>query len=219
MPIKRSALGVGIVLALATLARPSLGAAGDKPLSAYTEQLISLMGFWDKLNQAVADRMHQNERYLLAKAMLRMSSGFSALKIAKDRYVAAIEAEPPNGTIDYSVYVPAVQKVQAAVQCFIAQLDSEDARLGVMTEINGKDIEASLRKGLDDKVADLRQVAKDLDVRTSSQDIPTLKATLIKDGNAAVEAAEYLQQKSAEFARILDPSAGLSGRPPCGASP
>jgi hypothetical protein len=215
---RRAALSAAIMLATAALAQPSQSADGDKPLSDYTEQLINLMALWSKLNQAVADRMQQNERYLLAKAMLRMSSGFYALKIAKDGYVASIEAEPPNGAIDYSSYVPAVQKLQEAVQCFIRQLDSEGARLGVLTELNGKDIETNLRKGLEEKVADLRQVAKDLDVRTDSQDVATLKASLIKDGNAAVAAADYLQQKSAEFAHILDPSAVLSGEPPCGAS-
>ncbi len=216
MRSRRFALSAGMMLALAALAQPSLGVGDDKPLSDYTEQLINLMALWNKLNQAVADRMQQNERYLLAKAMLRMSSGFYALKTAKDGFVASLEAEPPNGAIDYSSYVPAVQKLQAAVQCFIAQLNSEGARLGVMTEINGKDIETNLRKGLEEKVADLRQVAKDLDIRTDSQDMAALKATLIRDGNAAVAAADHLQQKSAEFAHILDPSAVLSGEPPCG---
>lgn len=218
MKVKRFAFGMGIMLALSTLAQHSFSTTGDKPLSNYTEQLIELMGFWAKLNQAVAGRMNQNERYLLAKAMLRMSSGFYALKISKDGLVASIEAEPSNGAIDYSSYVPAVQKLQVAVQCFMAQLNSEGARLGVMTEVNGTDIETNLRKGLEEKVADLRQVAKDLDIRTDSQDVATLKATLIKDGNAAVAAADYLQRKSAEFAHILDPSAVLSGDPPCSPS-
>ena len=212
-------LGACAAVALAALAEPALGAADEKPLSDYTQQLIDLMAFWGQLNQKVADRMQQNERYLLAKAMLRMSNGFFALKIAKSGLVASIEAEPANGTIDYGSYGPAVEKQQAAVECFIKQLNSEGARLGVMTEINGQDIEASLRRGLEEKVADLRDIARDLDVRTNNPDLPALKATLIKDANAAVAAADYLQRKSAEFARILDPSAVLSGQPPCGAPP
>ena len=219
MRSSRSWLRACAAVALAALSQPALGATDAKPLSDYTQQLIDLMAFWGQLNQKVADRMQQNERYLLAKAMLRMSSGFYALKIAKDGLLASIEAEPANGTIDYGSYVPAVQKQQAAVECFMKQLNGEGARLGVMTEINGQEIETSLRRGLEEKVADLRQVARDLDVRTNDQDLPALKATLIKDANAAVAAADYLQRKSAEFAHILDPSAVLSGPPPCGAPP
>jgi hypothetical protein len=219
MKIRLCAVCAGVALALAALPLPSLGAADDKPLSDYTEQLIDLMAFWGKLNQKVAERMQQNERYLLAKAMLRMSSGFYGLKIAKDGFAASIEAEPPDGTIDYGSYVPAVQKLQAAVDCFMKQLNGEGARLGVMTEINGSDIEANLRKGLEEKVADLREVARDLDVRANDKDNAALKAVLIKDANAAVAAADYLQRKSAEFAHILDPSAVLSGQSLCGAPP
>jgi hypothetical protein len=39
--------------------------------------------------------------------------------------------------------------------------------------------------------------------------MPALETTLIKDGNAAVAAGDYLQQKLAEFAHILDPSASF----------
>jgi hypothetical protein len=53
--------------------------------------------------------MKENERHLLAKAMLRLSSGFYALKVAKEDFLASIEAAPTNGTIDESVYLPAMR--------------------------------------------------------------------------------------------------------------
>lgn len=219
--MKRSLLAMAIMLALA-ITQSALGASDDKSKklpSDYTEQLIDLMGLWTKLNQAVADRMQQNERYLLAKAMLRMSSGFYALKIAKEDFVASIEASPSNGTINYNTYLPAEQKLEKAVQCFLTQLNSDGARLSVLTDINGHEVETNLRKGLEQKVADLHQVAKDLGVMPVDEDVLALKALLVKDGNAAVAAADYLQQKSADFAHILDPSLVLSGQPPCGAPP
>jgi hypothetical protein len=202
---------------MATISQPSRS-ADDNPLSHFTKQLVDLMGLWSQLNQAVADRMKQDERYVLAKAMLRLSSGFYALKVAKEDFVASIRAAPTNGTIDYRTFLPAVQKLEGAVTCFKKQLTDQGARLGTLTEINGKDVEANLRKGLEGKVAGLEQVAKDLDLSSGNQSVEELKASIIKDGNSAA-AADYLQQKSAEFAHVLDPSVILSGQPPCGAPP
>jgi hypothetical protein len=219
--IKGLSLGIAIVLAMMAISLPSRSAPDDKSnsISEFTKQLVELMGIWGKLNQATADRMKENERYLLAKAMLRLSSGFYALKVAKEDFVASIEASPTNGTIDTRLYVPAVQKLEAAVKCFSAQLTDQGARLGALSEIDGAGVESNLRKGLQEKVADLHQVAQELDIAKGSQNIETLKASIITDGNAAVAASDHLQRKSAEFAHILDPSAVLSGQPPCGIPP
>jgi hypothetical protein len=85
-----------------------------------------------------------------------------------------------------------------------------------LTTIDGAAIESNLRQGLSAKVSDLRQVAQDLKLARDSQDTDTLKDRIVRDGNKAVEAAEYLRQKSVEFAKMLDHSAVLSGPPPCG---
>ena len=66
MRSSRSWLRACAAVALAALSQPALGATDAKPLSDYTQQLIDLMAFWGQLNQKVADRMQQNERYLLA---------------------------------------------------------------------------------------------------------------------------------------------------------
>jgi hypothetical protein len=197
--MKRLSVGIGIVLAMVAISPPSRSAPDDKSnsLSDFTNQLVELMGIWGKLNQATADTMKENDRYPLAKAMLRLSSGFYALKVAKKGFVASIEAVPTNGTIDYSVYVPAVQKLETAVKCFSAQLTDQGARLGALSEIDGVAVESNLRKGLEEKVADLHEVAQNLDVARGSQNIQTLKASIIADGNAAVAASDYLQRKSA----------------------
>jgi hypothetical protein len=84
-----------------------------------------------------------------------------------------------------------------------------------MSDIDGAAVELNLRKGLEEKDITLRRVAQTLDVAGGSQNIQTLKASIISDGNAAVAASDYLQRKSEEFAQILDPSVVLSGQPPC----
>jgi hypothetical protein len=188
-------------------------------MSSYTKQLIELMGVWGQLNQATADRMKEDERFLLAKEMLRMQAGFHALRTAKGDFVSSVQAGPEDGAIDYRAYVPAVRRLEDAVKCFLAQLTADGARLGALTGIDGQAIESNLREGLDEKVADLRQVAQDLKLAHDSQDTGTLKDRIVSDGNKAVAAAGYLQQKSGEFAHMLDPSAVLSGQPPCGVKP
>jgi hypothetical protein len=149
--------------------------------------------------------------------MLRISSGFYALKVSKHDFVEAVRAEPSDSSIDYSVYVPVVDKQQAAVQCFIDQLNQVGARLGALEDVHGADVENALRQGLDAKVADLRDIARQLKLAQGSEDIEALKQRIIADADQAVAAAGLLQEKSVAFAHTLDPSVTLQGRPPCGA--
>jgi hypothetical protein len=124
---------MGIVLTIVASTLPCRSAPDEElnSLSEFTKQLIGLMGLWGRLNQATADRVKGNERYLLAKAMPRLSSDFYALKIAKEGFVASIEAIPADGTIDLSVFIPAVNKLDVAIQCFSEQLTNQGAGLGM----------------------------------------------------------------------------------------
>src|SRR5271169_457652 len=146
--MERASLWTGLVLAMVVISTPSSRATDDKstPLAEFTKQLVELMGIWSQLNQATADRMKENERYLLAKAMLRLSSGFYALKVAKEDFVASIKAVPADGSIDFSLYIPAVDKLNSAITCFSKQLTGQGARLGALSGIDGATVESNLRK-------------------------------------------------------------------------
>ena len=86
--------------------------------------------------------------------------------------------------------------------------------IGALSEIDGAVVEGNLRKGLQEKVADLRQVVNDLGL--GSQTSEELKAAIIRDGSKAKEAADNLYRKTAEFAHILDPNVVAPERPePC----
>ena len=65
--MRRLSLGIGLLLAMATISQPSLSATDDNPLSAYTKQLVDLMSQWADLNKAVATRMAHNDRVLLGQ--------------------------------------------------------------------------------------------------------------------------------------------------------
>jgi hypothetical protein len=189
--------------------------AAENPLSTYTRTLIDLMNVFGKLNQAVADRMKEDERYVLARLMSRLSTGFYALMNAKGDFAKALEdSAAPGASIDYGTYVPAVQKLQQAVACLSAQFKDKGARIGALSEIDGTSVESNLRKGLEEKADDLKKVVQDLGMNPSGSDRLVLKATIMADGEKAREAAERLYKMTAEFAHVLDPTVIAPDRPP-----
>src|SRR5437016_3271733 len=118
--MKRTTFRLFVGLALLSLGTSTV--AAENPLSTYTKTLIDLIDVFGKLDRTIADRMKENERYLLAKLMSRMSSGFYALMNAKADLAKSMEnSAAPGAPIDYGTYVPAVQKLQKAVECLSAQ--------------------------------------------------------------------------------------------------
>jgi hypothetical protein len=83
--------GFRLFIGLALLSAGASAVAVENPLSTYTRTLVDLMNVFGKLDRAAADRMMENERYLLARLMLRMSNGFYALMYAKADLVKAME--------------------------------------------------------------------------------------------------------------------------------
>jgi hypothetical protein len=166
------------------------------------------------LNKAVADQMKENEHYALATLMLRMSSGFYELMNAKKDYTKELEAiSAPGAFINYNTYVPAVQKLEEAVECLSAQFKDKGARIGALSEIDGPTLERNLRKGLDEKASDLKRVVRDLGMDPGPDQL-ALKATIMADGEKARDTAEQLYKMTADIAHILDPSVIPPEHPP-----
>jgi hypothetical protein len=199
--------GFRLFIGLALLSAGASAVAVENPLSTYTRTLVDLMNVFGKLDRAAADRMMENERYLLARLMLRMSNGFYALMYAKADLVKAMEdSSVPGASIDYGTYVPAVQKLQREVECLSAQFKDKGARIGALSEIDGISVERDLRKGLEEKVDDLKKVVRDMGMDPSASDGLALKAMIAADGEKARGTAERLYKMTAEFAHVLDPT-------------
>src|SRR5215470_13349098 len=139
-----------LLIVLALLSPSALTVAAENPLSTYTITLTDLLKVFSKLNAAIADQMKENDRYVLAKWMLNLSSGFYGLMNAKAGLTKAMEeGSAPGAFINYSTYVPAVQKLQKEVECVSAQLNDRGARIGALLEIDGASVESKLRRGLE----------------------------------------------------------------------
>lgn len=206
-----------LFIVLALLSPSALTVAAENPLSTYTITLTDLLKVFSKLNIAVADQMKENERYVLAKWMLNLSSGFYGLMNAKAGLTKAMEeSSVPGASINYSTYVPAVQKLQKEVECVSAQLKDRGARIGALREIDGASVESNLRRGLEEKVVDLKKVVRDMGMEPSASDGLALKATIEADGEKARQTAEQLYKMTAEFAHLLDPTVIAPEHPgPC----
>jgi hypothetical protein len=197
-----------------------LTVAAEDPLSHFTSALTDLLSAFGKLNTAVADKMKENERYLLARWMQNLSNGFYGLMYAKQDLTKAMEqSSEPGASINYSTYVPAVQRLQKEVDCVSAQLKDKGARIGALgplSDIDGISIERKLRAGLEEKVSDLKKVVADMGIEPSGSDGLALKATIEADGEKARQAAERLYQMTSDFARVLDPTVIAPEHPiPC----
>lgn len=190
----------------------TLPALAESPQSPYTQQLIDLLNVFSKLDKVVAERMKANERVLLAKAMVRMSSGFYTIMIAKDEFVSAIR-NSADFRIDYKTYWPAVKKLSDAAECLAKEFKDKGARIGALNEIDGETIERNLRKGTEVKVNTLRLIMQTLEIAQAPGSDVELKAVIIADGEKARDLAERLYKKAFELARGLDPNVILPDRP------
>ena len=174
----------------------------ESDITSYTSELIKLFDLFGKLDKAAADRMKQNERYLLAKEMLRLSSSLYHLTVAKNEYMHEVVWSIRRKNISPDMYMRAVV-LQRAVQCVSRRLTGNGARLGALVEINGAAVEESLRKGLEAKSLNLESMINHLGFDPKS---PDLEAIVIKDATKASKISNALYKMTADFAHILDPN-------------
>lgn len=175
----------------------------ENDLTSYIEQLVTLVGTFSKLDQAVADRMSANERYIMAKHMLRLSSNFYYLMLRKDEltrqvYQSVFEFHGPSQELYAATVV-----IKAELRCLSKTLQGDGARMGAFVGFDGPSVEQSLRVTLEDKIGSLNDLTDHLGI---DHNTPNLKQAIIDDATAAHKASYALYTKTAEFAHILDPS-------------
>jgi hypothetical protein len=198
-PIARACACLAIIVLGAT---PLLAAdktdrdkADSSSVSTATSQLLKLIDVFKKLDDAVAKKMEENERHLLALAMVRLSSGFYGLAQAKHKFVTSVEQDQPlKNSLEYS---ETVRNLQDSVTCFQEQFASDGPRMLVFTDIDGPKVAESLQHGLDVKVASLNQLARDLGIASQNGD---LKEIIVRDARNAEEAANQLANEAVRFA-------------------
>ena len=194
-------LAIRLIVVLSLVLPIGAIAASRQPLTSYTRQLIELLNLFKKLDEAAATRMAENERYLMAKAMLRLSSAFYRLRNDKEELVRQIERGRRHG--DRADVAHAVFALRSTVRCLSAQLNDKGARIGALVGFDGPAVEEQLREGLQGKILTLDDLLEDLGL---SPRTPNLDEAIVNDARAAQKAADALYRRTAEFAHVLDPS-------------
>ncbi|UPK26756.1 hypothetical protein [Bradyrhizobium sp. 195] len=201
--------------ALAILFSLNVGQAAENPnaLSSYTKQLIDLMNLFEKLDKATADRMAANERYLMAKAMLRLSGGFYRLKEDKARFARAVllVIDSPRSAYDPMIYESSVL-LQRTLNCLAAQFRKDGPRIGALVGFDGPSVARQFEIRLDAKARTVDKIVNELGLDPAA---PDLKEVVVKDAETAWDTADALYRKSVEIAHSLDSSVVPPDRPFC----
>jgi hypothetical protein len=194
----------------------SLGAGqsteSSNALSSYTKQLIDLTNLFQKLDKATAERMAANERYLMAKAMLRLSGGFYSLKRDKAQFVrAALRSIEWNNRGAPGMYESAAI-LQGTLDCLAAQFHKDGSRIGALVGFDGPSVSQQFEVLLEKKADSVDRIIHELGFDPKT---PNLTDAIVKDAQAAWDAADALYRKTAEFAHVLDPSVIPPDHPYC----
>ncbi|NKN12294.1 hypothetical protein [Rhizobium laguerreae] len=184
----------------------------QESFSAYTKSLIDLMNVFDKLDEAVATKIAANERYLLAKSMLRLSASLYQLRNEKRNFYDNVQSGlKDNGEIPQELYFD-IQALKATTECLSTNFRDIGARLGAAAP-QGQALEAALYRELHAKTEKISEIVKALHIDPARSN---LKETILADAKTATDAADHLYRKSAEFAHVLDPKVTAPAyRPGC----
>jgi hypothetical protein len=204
-------LAIRLIIVLLIGLPIGLMAAPEQPLSLYTQQLLELLNLFKKLDEATAARMAENERYLMAKSMLRLSGAFYQLRNDKNRFEYGIRWGIANGQHIHPDMYGYVSMLQYTLSCLSAQLNEKGARIGALVGFDGPAVEKTLAKGLELKSRSLDDLIAKLGL---DPETPNLDQLILADAAAAEEAADALYKKTAEFAHVLDPSVVPPEHPP-----
>lgn len=190
------------VLSALALCWPQQGRAEDS-LTSYTEQLVKLVGLFSELDQTVADRMNANERYIMAKHMLRLSSNFYYLMLRKDDLMRAVYKSAMEFHGSSPDLYSSTVFIKSELRCLSKSLQGDGARIGALVGFDGPSVEEGLRITLQNKILNIDDLVYQLGLGHNS---PDLKQLIINDAEAAHKASHTLYVKTAEFAHVLDPS-------------
>jgi hypothetical protein len=194
------------VLYVVGAAHLSIAASAADSFSAYTKSLVDLMNIYDKLDEAAAKKIAANERYLLAKAMLRLSSSFYQLKNDKSDFYDTVENSlKGDGRVPPKLYDD-IQALKDTTACLSKNLNDVGARLGVAAETQGQDLETALQNDIHLKASMISEIVRELEIGSTGPDV---LSTVLADAKIARDTAEQLYRKSADFAKLLDPDAVL----------
>jgi hypothetical protein len=190
---------LGLMLCFSALIQPTLADEDRSNLSSYTKSLILLAKGVDKLTNFTAERIATNERYVLAKAMVRLAGGFYALMIAKEKFVVAAELGVREGKTHFGE--DELTDLRYSLSCVSDILSGNDFRIAASMGLEGDDYARLLRQSIRGKESVLSELARDLKAAPSD---PQLREKILKDGEKARDFADGLYKTAMEVAKRLD---------------